>query len=217
MTRVRVEPRHPDPFQAARSASSPKSPFRVDLGARTPLDAHDVKPLLAEAWLSVVGSSPNPRAVSVLTAHWALETDDGRAMRGHNFAGIKAAPSAAGSAFRTIEGHGATRREVIARFRVYESARAGAHDYLRLLATHYPAALEAASTGNVSAFAGALAGGGYFTADPHAYAQGIAQRFASLEGGTAAGASRPASPPGPALGSALEGLLRAFRSPTDEP
>jgi flagellar protein FlgJ len=150
-------------------------------------------------------------AVELLTAQWALETDTGRSMYGHNFAGIKASPAAPGASFRTREGHGAERREVTARFRSYDSAEQGARDYVRLLADRYPRALDAAREGNVEGFAHALAVGGYFTAEPQAYARGLAQRLQELEGGsTSASTSSSARALAPVSEGALSGLLRSF-------
>jgi flagellum-specific peptidoglycan hydrolase FlgJ len=151
----------------------------------------------------------------LLTAHWALETDGGRSMPGHNFAGIKATPGASGKSFATIEGHGATRREVNARFRTYESAEAGARDYVRLLATRYPDAVAAAQVGDSAGFTGALARGGYFTAAPAAYAAGLEQRLKMLEPGAAL--CPPPSPIGVLARAALDGLLHAFRTPQEDP
>ncbi len=129
-------------------------------------------------------------------------------MPGYNFAGIKATPAAAGKSFRTVEGHGATRREVSARFRVYESAEAGAYDYVRLLATRYPDAVSAARVGDGAGFARALARGGYFTAAPESYSAGLARRLATLAQGEACDTP---SPSGVLERAALEGLLHAFR------
>ncbi len=167
----------------------------------------------------MVGEPAAARTTALLTSQWAVETDAGRAMPGNNFAGLKAAPFAAGAAFHTVEGHGTTRREVLARFRVYANPEAGAHDYVRLLATRYPAALAAARIGDASGFAKALADGGYFTADPAAYAAALSHRLAELEGASpvvsdAANASNPANGP---RQWALEGLLHAFRGPDGDP
>jgi flagellar protein FlgJ len=136
-------------------------------------------------------------------------------MPSHNFAGIKAAPRAPGAELRTVEGHGAGRREVTARFRSYDSAQAGARDYIHLLATRYPAALSAAATGNAPAFAHALANGGYFTADPGAYAAGLEQRLRELEHERAASAPG-VSPPGALAQLALAGILHAFQTPPED-
>ena len=129
-------------------------------------------------------------------------------MPGNNFGGIKAAPSAAGASFRTSEGYGTTRRQVTARFRVYDSVEAAARDYVQLLATRYPAALAAARVGDTSGFARALAAGGYFTAEPLAYERALEQHLLTLRGGAA-----PSSSPsllGQVRESALSGLLRAL-------
>ncbi|MEO7034398.1 MAG: glucosaminidase domain-containing protein [Polyangiaceae bacterium] len=173
-----------------------------------------VRAQLGSAWSAVVGTPATPQALAILTAHWALETDAGRAMPGHNFAGIKAAPSARGALLSTVEGYGATRREVSARFRVYDSAEAGARDYVHLLATRFPAALAAARTGSAAGFARALAHGGYFTADPVAYAAGLERRLHSLDRGAPL---NPTSAPGTLAQIALSGVLGALRERSDDP
>ena len=174
----------------------------------------EARRLLSDAWAKVVGARPDARTLDLLTAHWALETDGGRAMPGYNFAGIKALPGAAGAVYRTLEGHGANQHSVNARFRHYESAEAGAQDYVRLLHARYPAALEAARVGDLPAFARELARGGYFTADPQAYAAGLAFRL-----GTRARGSGDPHPSGAAARlseAALGSLLGRFRHSDDD-
>ncbi len=192
-----------------------KAEFHVNLrrSSQAPTRAQEVHAQLGSAWSAVLGSPAPARAISILTAHWALETDAGRAMPGHNFAGIKALPAARGAALRTVEGYGPTRREVTARFRVYDSAEAGARDYVHLLATRFPAALEAARAGNATDFARALAHGGYFTADPVAYTAGLEQRLHAVETGAPL---NPTQPPGALAQMALTGLLGALRERTDD-
>ena len=87
-----------------------QSSFRAFL-SRSPsprLSTPEARTLLSNAWTTVIGILPESRTSALLTAHWALETDAGRCTPGHNFAGIKAAPSAPGQTFPTVEGHGAT-------------------------------------------------------------------------------------------------------------
>jgi hypothetical protein len=209
---MRIEASEPRPFPTPAPAATPFRSFR-SLVPQHRLPAPEARALLGNAWTAVIGNRPEPRTSALLTAHWALETDAGRCMPGHNFAGIKAAPAAAGKSYPTIEGHGATRREVSARFRAYESAEAGAHDYVRLLATRYPDAVRAARAGDSAGFARALAHGGYFTAAPETYAAGLEQRLATLEPGASPGAP---APPGALARAALDGLLRAFRTPHED-
>ncbi|HEY3254897.1 MAG TPA: hypothetical protein VGJ91_13145, partial [Polyangiaceae bacterium] len=124
--------------------------------------------------------------------------------------------AATGKSFATVEGHGSTRREVSARFRMYESAQAGAHDYVRLLAARYPDAVAAAQRGDSAGFAHALAHGGYFTADPATYTAGLEQRLAQLEQPVPAGNVAPPGLVGALARAALAGLLHAFRAPEEE-
>jgi hypothetical protein len=207
------------------------SPFRVTRTTGPEVGAKQARALLAEAWQAVLGTVSDPRALRMLAAHWAHEPDSGRNMPGNNFGGIKATAAAPFARLKTVEGYGATRREVSARFRVYENARAGAHDYVRLLAERYPAALAAASAGNVREFAHALAAGGYFSADPQSYRRALERHFHELQAGEEASAGA-AGPTAPAEGAgsgkplevalgfrelALQGVLHAFDRALDAP
>ena len=215
---MRIEtsgPRAVPPPSTAPAATAP-SAFR-SLAAQPRLRPPEARALLGDAWAAVVGNLSDPRTSALLTAHWALETDAGRCMPGYNFAGIKAAPGAPGKSFPTVEGHGESRREVSARFRTYPNAEAGAHDYVRLLATRYPAAVAAARVGDSAGFARALADGGYFTAAPAAYAAGLEQRLAAIEHGSVQRTSAPLGSLGSLARAALDGLLRAFRTSADDP
>jgi hypothetical protein len=209
---MRVESNLPPELRTWSAGAARAQPFRVTIEPG-PLTASSARALLARAWETVVGGAAPAPGVALLTAQWALETDAGRSMPGHNFGGIKAAPSAAGKSLRTVEGYGAARREVSARFRVYDSAESGAHDYVRLLAERYPAALEAARVGNVAGFAHALAAGSYFTADPKAYRHGLEQRLLELD--NPARVSAPLAPASFGQG-ALWGLLRALQREPEE-
>jgi hypothetical protein len=197
--------------------TAPTRSFSAFLERPQHLSAKDAQALLSGAWTAVVGEPPSSATAQLLTAHWALETDSGRAMPGHNFAGIKASPQAPGEVFGTIEGHGATRLEVRARFRVYGSPEAGARDYVSLLKSRYPAALEAARVGDTTDFAHALAAGGYFTADPTAYSSGLRHRRENIEkGATSSSVAAPGPGPASLAEAALSGLLRAFCGASDE-
>ena len=201
----------------ASNPVTPTRPFSALLQRPPQLSAKDAQGLLSGAWTAVVGEPPSRETAQLLTAHWALETDGGRAMPGHNFAGIKASPQARGEIFDTIEGHGAARREVRARFRVYDSPEAGARDYVSLLEARYPVALEAARVGDASGFVNALAAGGYFTADPAAYSSGLRHRLESIEKNTMSPAVGGPTPGPPSLAeAALAGLLHAFRSASED-
>lgn len=215
---MRVEAGLSYDFRSEPSGAAASQPFRVILAARSErLTGEQAQAVLARAWQGVTGGSAEPRALSLLTAQWALETDAGRQMHGYNFGGIKASPSAPGARFHTVEGYGAQRREVVQRFRVYGSVAAGAEDYVRLLATHYPRALLAARSGDAWSFAVALADGGYFTADPNAYARGLEQRLtAQPSGSTVAGAASRSTHSAALSVQALWSLLRALRHEPDD-
>jgi hypothetical protein len=215
---MRIEADETRAFTSSASAAIPRpSPGSfASLVAPHRLHPVEARALLSNAWAKVVGNMPEPRTSALLTAHWALETDGGRCMPGHNFAGIKAAPGAPGKSLPTVEGHGATRHVIQARFRSYESPEAGALDYVRLLATRYPEALSAARAGDTPAFAHALARAGYFTAAPASYAAGLEQRLAALDqsspGPGAAGSSLAQQLGAGALARVvLEGVLHSLR------
>jgi hypothetical protein len=204
------------PMSVAQAAPATRA-FGAFMRGSQQLSANDAQAFLSGAWTAVVGEPPSRDTAQLLTAHWALETDAGRAMPGHNFAGIKASPKAPGAVFDTVEGHGATRRQVRARFRVYDSPEAGARDYVSLLKTRYPAAIEAARVGNTTDFALALAAGGYFTADPQAYSSGLRKRREDIDKTTvSAGISAPSAGPAWLAEAALSGLLHAFRGAADD-
>jgi len=214
---MRIEANAARDLSNPASMATPQSSFRAFLSrsASPRLSAPEARTLLSNAWTTVIGILPNPRTSALLTAHWALETDAGRSMPGHNFAGIKAAPAAPGQVFPTIEGHGATRREVHARFRAYENPEAGALDYVRLLATRYPDAVAAARAGDSAGFTRALAEGGYFTAAPEAYAAGLTWRLASLDAGFPGQTFAPQPAPSALAQAALQGLLHLLRAAED--
>jgi len=170
-----------------------------------PLSTAAARAHLSSAWAAITGRAPSSATASVLTAHWALETDAGRCMPGRNFAGIKASAAAPGNALSTREGFGPAEHQVTAKFRRYESFEAGAHDYVSLLSARYPEALAAAARGDIDGFGHALAKGGYFTADPRVYGAGLARRFRELDGSPKTAA--PAPPMSTALGGVLSPLL----------
>jgi len=216
---MRIETNAPSAVPAVAFAAPPQRSFRslVAFGSSPRLSAVDARSLLANAWQAVTGRVAEPHTSALLTAHWAVETDGGRCMPGHNFAGIKAAPSARGETFSTVEGHGPAKHEIQARFRVYESPEAGALDYVSLLARRYPDAVAAAASGDSAGFARALAKGGYFTADLGAYAAALQSRLAALDEGLHGHAfASPGLAPGLLPRIALEGLLHALRPSPDD-
>ncbi len=214
---MRVEAGLSSDFRIEPSVVAASQPSRVIRAPSTGgLTGEQAQAVLGRAWQGVFAAPAEPCALSLLTAQWALETDAGRQMHGYNFAGIKASPSAPGASFHTVEGYGAKRREVMQRFRVYGSVEAGAEGYVRLLAAHYPNALLAARSGDASSFAGALAAGGYFTADPNAYARGLEQRVLALQGSAMAGQVSPSPHRAELSLEALWNLLRALRHAPDD-
>lgn len=98
-------------------------------------------------------------AVAVL-AQTALETGWGAATPGHNLFGIKAADGQDGSMRQTHEVVDGILTPQTASFRDYNNSSASISDYVSLIQTLYPEALDQNS---VSGFAQALQAGGYAT------------------------------------------------------
>lgn len=162
-----------DGVRPAQGAAAAR-PFSAVLGDRTPLSPAAALDALVAAYREVTGKTPNPRAVRLLWAQWALETGRGQSMRGYNFGGLKAAAGAERSAvLATHEGYGANRVAVAARFRTYATAEEGARDYVATLERDYPKALAAAEQGDARGFVHELASRRYFTGDPAAYQHAI--------------------------------------------
>jgi hypothetical protein len=141
---------------------------------RTPLGEDEAAVHLARAWISVAGTAPSAQTLSLLWAQWAHETGRGRRMRGFNFAGIKG-NGPEGDSFVAWTREVTSRPEQRTRdtFRAYSTPEGGAHDYVRLISSRYPAAWRAAVRGDVTRFVRALDLGGYFTDSDRAYSRAL--------------------------------------------
>lgn len=143
---------------------------------RTPITTDQAQALIGQALEHVTGEKPRPETVAILTAQWAHETGRGASMFNYNFAGIKGAgPSGLSVMQRTREGYGATERTITDGFRAYQTAEEGAHDYVKLLASRFPGALEAARQGDPQGTVHALKQAGYFTGDEVAYTRSVSR------------------------------------------
>ncbi len=143
---------------------------------RTQLTASQAAHHLRQALGEHLGRQPDDRTVAIVTAQWAHETAHGASMYNYNFGGIKGrSPSGLCVAQRTREGFGKSEVTIVDRFRAYQTPQEGALDYIGLLKTRYPNALEAAERGDPSAFVRALKARGYFTGDPAAYERSVSQ------------------------------------------
>jgi hypothetical protein len=142
----------------------------------TVIDGERAARELRRAWVTIFGKSPQAETVLVLAAHWAHETSGGQFMYNYNFGGIKGRGSSGLSCLREAhEGWGWKTSSSIDRFRAYRSASEGAQDYLSLLVRKYPAAIDAARSGDVLQFVSALRHVGYFTGNEAAYAQSLVE------------------------------------------
>jgi hypothetical protein len=140
----------------------------------TPVTTAQASSLIADALEHVTGEKPRPETVAILTAQWAHETGRGASMFNYNFAGIKGTgPSGLTVAQRTREGYGANERTITDNFRAYRTAEEGARDYVSLLKSRFPGALEAAQQGDPGATVHALKQAGYFTGDEVAYTRSV--------------------------------------------
>jgi hypothetical protein len=160
---------------AATDASATERPGVVQ-AVRTPVTAEQASALIGDALEHVTGEKPKPETVAILTAQWAHETGHGASMFNYNFAGIKGTgPSGLSVAQRTREGYGASERTITDNFRAYRTAEEGARDYVSLLKSRFPGALEAAQNGDPAATVHALKQAGYFTGDEVAYTRSVTQ------------------------------------------
>lgn len=217
---------------ALRPQAPSVTPLRPDVVAPrvTALGGEEASQALARAYEAVVGEPPSQQTLAVLTAQWAHETGRGASMLNYNFGGAKGVgPSGLTVEARTREGHGASERRIVDRFRAYRTAEEGATDHVRLLERRFSTALAAAQAGDAQSFVRELRAGGYFTGDPAAYARSVgaladtalASGFGALTSGVAprAGTRSAApseasrwSPPGapPPLVDALPGVDAAL-------
>ncbi len=169
-----IRPAHaPLSSPAASDPLRPAGPREV-APRHTRLDLPEARSTLAAAWRQKFGREPNDRTLAVLTSQWAMETGRGSAMMNFNFGGIKGTgPSGLTTAYRTFEGHDATRVEIKDHFRAYLSAQEGARDYLDVLQRRFPAALERAAEGDARGFVHELKTHGYFTGSETEYTKAI--------------------------------------------
>ena len=195
---------------ATPDASAAERPGVVQ-AVRTPLTAEQASTLIGDALEHVTGEKPKPETVAILTAQWAHETGHGASMFNYNFAGIKGTgPTGLSVAQRTREGWGTSERTITDNFRAYRTAEEGARDYVSLLKSRFPGALDAAQTGDPAATVHALKQAGYFTGDEGAYTRSVTQIArqvgpASLEFASASADSLPTLPLDYAQGFAVRG------------
>ena len=156
-------------------ATPPASPVHAVQAHQTAVTPADIRGALARAHQAQFGRAASPALLDVLTAHVSLETARGSRMFNFNFGGIKGAgPSGQSAHYLTREvGANGEDRHLVDGFRAYGSLNEGAGDYLRFLHRGYGKAFDAASRGDVDAFAGALKSRGYFTENVEPYAAAL--------------------------------------------
>lgn len=179
---------------AAPPPEEPTPPGRVDRRKRpTPMRPEVAAAYLTEAWTAVLGAPPPVGALSILWAHWALETGRGLWMRDYNFAGIQgAAPDGGSAVWWTSERIDGETQRVRLRFRAYASPEDGARDYVTQLRDRFPRALAAARAGDARAFARELQRATYFTSDGQDYERAVSSLAEEYRGAPLA--RRPSAP-----------------------
>lgn len=141
---------------------------------KTPISGTQAAAAIGDAYERVMGEKPSQETLAILTSHWSLETARGTRMYNFNFAGLKGkSPEGLSTELATREGHGSTAVRIRDGFRAYQSAEAGALDYVSLLERRYGSALEAAKAGDPAEFAVRLKQKGYYTGDERLYTSGI--------------------------------------------
>ncbi|HEY6562612.1 MAG TPA: glucosaminidase domain-containing protein [Polyangiaceae bacterium] len=218
----RLDTRFSQALSQSTRASGAAPPTQVVAARRTALSGEQAAHALGHAYTQLTGERPSAATTAILTAQWAHETGRGASMYNYNFGGIKGTgPSGLSVAQKTREGWGADERQIVDRFRAYNSATEGATDYVRLLQARYPKALEAARQGDAAGFVHALKARGYFTGNEQAYVrsvefmsqQALTHGYAVL--GAGAAPSAPASVSEPRLSDAAAAPLDAVQHEAD--
>lgn len=193
----RVDTRFSQALSQSTRANGATRPAELVAARRTALSGEEAASALSQAYTQLTGERPSAGTTAILTAQWAHETGRGASMYNYNFGGIKGTgPSGLTVAQLTREGWGADERQIVDRFRAYNSPTEGATDYVRLLQARYPKALEAAGKGDAAGFVHALKARGYFTGNEQAYVRSVASMsqqalshgYAALGSGAAAAA-----------------------------
>lgn len=154
----------------------------------TPASPREVFDALHEAWRAVI-VTPNPsnESLLVLLAQWGIETGNGRSLHNYNLGNakrIKGEPwTMLNHVWEIIEG-----RRVIfepphpqTHFRAFASLAEGAREYLEMMHQRFAASWPEVLEGDAAGFAHALKRQRYYTADEHAYARALKDRYTFFE------------------------------------
>jgi hypothetical protein len=135
--------------------------------------AFDMFDALSRAWVSAF-SEPAPRApVTILLAHWALETGRGGSMHCYNLGNIKHTPGD-GRSWTTFRHNEVIKGKIVwldetDPFRAYDTLDEGCEDYLATVQKRFSKSWPAVLSGDPAAFSHALKSQSYYTADETAY------------------------------------------------
>jgi len=153
---------------------------------------------IRDACREVLGFKSTPELEIMLAAQSALETGRWKSMYGWNFGNLRAGSSWSGEvqtlegADEIIDGKVVTGPDVEKGFRAYDSAAAGALDFVRFLCVdttphngkpnRYAQAVGFAAQGLPNSYALGLSKAGYYTASVDKYARAIAQLYREFWG-----------------------------------
>lgn len=150
----------------------------------TPLDRSGMRAALATGHVLAFGAAPSPQRLAMALAMCCLEHANGHALWGWDFGNIAATPDWTGdtASLRQREILHGAEVYVDKPMRVYESARAGAAGYWRLLrAPRFvfdgKQALDYFDAGDVPGACAALKAGGWFTATLGSYTAEMVQLY----------------------------------------
>jgi hypothetical protein len=160
---------------SAPVAAPQMAPAREVAAKKTVTAPAEVRAALAKAHQEVTGEPASNGLLDILTAHVSLETAGGTRMFNYNFGGIKGrSPAGETARYMTHEVLANGEKKAMSQpFRAYSTLQEGAADYLQVMRSRFPEALEQARGGDPAAFASALKRRGYYTASEESYTSAI--------------------------------------------
>lgn len=125
----------------------------------------------------VMGDDMPVRAVRIVQAQMAHETNDGKSTPNNNLFGHKAVGDQPGEDLMTEEGEGENKKKVRQRFRKFDSPEDSVEAHLSLIRRKYPDAWAALKKGDEAGYVRGLKKGGYFTGNEEGYLAGMRRRL----------------------------------------
>lgn len=134
---------------------------------KTKLSINEARAILKEALTKELGRAPTAAELKMMMAQSALETGDWNKMWHWNFG--NAVVGRSGANWYRLK-HKNPAEDMTHKYRVFDSAAAGATYYVKLVHGRYIKAFDLFSSGDTMAIAAAFKEKGYFEADPVKYA-----------------------------------------------